>query len=1274
MQLPPSMLLAIALHLALIKVDATKTTFYDRGKGICMIRGQCGKESFFGPELPCPDNGEALEPDPTFRTILQEVCGDRYAEGPVCCAQSQVESLRENLKKAENLIASCPACKNNFFDFFCTFTCSPDQSEFLSIEETAESSNGREIATHLSHYVANDTAQGFFNSCKDVKFSATNGYVMELIGGGAENANAFLRFLGHKSLFGSPIQIDYPGVVPDDVTPFVGTTRQCNDSGPTSRCACIDCPQSCPVLSPATNPRNFCAVGVLPCLSFAILIVYIVGIVAFLSGYLGHLTYNRKLRQSPSRLQLNSRDSNASMEEDDALLNPQVDQGDTYFLNTLLHRAFYRLGYVCASYPYLFIGSSFVAVGILSIGWINFAVETDPVHLWVASNSAAAQEKIFFDETFGPFYRTQQIFLTNASFTGSSVITYENLRWWFQLEEEVRDLVVGNISFSDVCFNPTGEACIIQSVTGYWQSDIENLDKASWQEQLEACANQPGSFECLPLFQQPLKPYMILGGYQEGILSTQALVSSIVVSNSLDPVERKRAATWEEDLKLLLIKSQEQAATRGLRLSFSTEISLQQELNKTTNTDAKIVIISYLAMFLYASLSLGGSVLKGKRALVESKFTLGFFGIFIVLLSISASVGLFSLAGVKVTLIIAEVIPFLVLAVGVDNIFLLVHEFERINARYPEKAVEQRIGSTMAVLGPSILLSASTEVVTFALGIAIGMPAVKNFAIYATGAVFFDAVFQVTMFPAAMAIDQLRVESNRVDCMPLLRIQCPPNSEADFEGYLPRLIRRRYAPYLLRPYIKAVVIFVFISLSALSIGLLPRIELGLDQQVALPRDSYLIEYFQDLEKYFETGPPVYFVAPYAEVTHRPAQQSMCGRFTSCDEYSIVNILEQERKRPEVSYLLEPAASWLDDFFFWLNPQLEKCCRVRRTDEDHFCEPDEPEKACKVCFEGREPGWNITLAGMPEGPEFMRYVEAWLQASTSEDCPIGGKAPYSDAVILSDDRTSLKASHTRSFHQPLRSQSDFINSYAAARRISREITARTGLSVFPYAIHYIFFDQYESIMRLTFYLVGSALLSVFVISSIILGSFVAAGLMTVTVAMIVLNVAGIMAIWGISLNALSLVNLVICVGIGVEFCSHFVKSYMLTTAQSINYVAVPGKSREQRVWGALVAVGSSVITGITLCKFVGVIVLAFTKSKIFEIYYFRMWFSLVFVAASHGLVFLPVIFSIAGPTGYVDENDELFEDNEWANSAGTRYANALFSDYETANTDTDEDVV
>ena len=58
------------------------------------------------------------------------------------------------------------------------------------------------------------------------------------------------------------------------------------------------------------------------------------------------------------------------------------------------------------------------------------------------------------------------------------------------------------------------------------------------------------------------------------------------------------------------------------------------------------------------------------------KISLGLAGVLIVLLSVSSSVGFFSYLNIPATLIIIEVVPFLVLAVGVDNIFILVQAFQ----------------------------------------------------------------------------------------------------------------------------------------------------------------------------------------------------------------------------------------------------------------------------------------------------------------------------------------------------------------------------------------------------------------------------------------------------------------------------------------------------------------------------------------------------------------------------------------------------------------------
>ena len=1195
-------LLCFALGTSAVE-SGNYTTKHEKGR--CAIRGQCGKQSFFGGELPCPDNGPAKTPDKEVRKQLVDICGDDWSEGDVCCDADQIGALSSNLKLANGLISGCPACKKNFYDFFCTFTCSPDQSLFVNVTDLAQGTSGKTVVTELDNLWSGRYGEGFYNSCKDVKLGTT-GKAMDLIGGGAKNYTAFFAYLGQKRAFGSPFQINFPRPEAPEYEKMQAADlaaelkpKDCNSTDAAYACACVDCPAMCPELSPVTE-QKYCNVGALPCLSFAAILIYCILLALLVAGVSGHIAYQQHNQRKSERLQL-LQDTPLSDDEDQDDMVQDAGGSDRpqkqYALNTVCDGGFNYLGRMCAQFPLITIGCCVVIVAVLSIGWANFEVETNPVRLWVSPDSAAAKEKTFFDKNFGPFYRAEQAFVVNDTHQSrpGPVLSYDTLAWWRDVEQRVQRRISPNehVALGDVCFNPTGQACVVQSLTGYFDN-YADITPDNWAKHIDFCTSKPGDTSCLPAFSQPLSRDIVLGGIQDDDpLSAQAFVTTWVVNNFDEGTEgEKRAMDWEDGLKNVLLDAQREAHERGLRLSFNTEKSLEEELNQSTNTDAKIVVISYIIMFLYASLALGSTTLSVKsilhnpaNAMVQSKFSLGVIGIVIVLMSVSASVGLFSACGVKVTLIIAEVIPFLVLAVGVDNIFLIVHEFERVNISNPDDDVETRIGKALGRMGPSILLSASTETIAFALGAAVGMPAVKNFAVYAAGAVLINALLQVTMFVSVLALNQRRVEDNRADCFPFLKITRADGSASqnagaygyDDEGPLQKFIRKIYAPTLLKREVKVSIIVAFLGLFTAGISLIPEIALGLDQRIAFPQGSYLIPYFNDLDAYFNTGPPVYFVVKNLNVEQEQHQRELCARFLSCGSYSLTNILEAESKRPEISYITGATASWLDDYFSWLNPELDKCCVENGT----------------TCFEDRFPPWNNGLRNMPVGQEFVKYLQKWIHSPTDADCPLGGAAPYSTALVINPSDTDLPvpASHFRTSHAPLRSQEDFIAAYASARRIATEWSEAQKIDVFPYSKFYIFFDQYASIKSLTGTLLGAALACILVLTTILLGSPLTGIAVTLTVAMIVVDVLGVMALAHVSLNAISLVNLVICMGIGVEFCAHIARAFQFPSRSVMEKAKHKYRGRDLRAWTSLVNVGASVFSGITVTKFLGVFVLA-----------------------------------------------------------------------------------
>ncbi|VDO59395.1 unnamed protein product [Onchocerca flexuosa] len=152
-------------------------------------------------------------------------------------------------------------------------------------------------------------------------------------------------------------------------------------------------------------------------------------------------------------------------------------------------------------------------------------------------------------------------------------------------------------------------------------------------------------------------------------------------------------------------------------------------------------------MFFVTVTVLAGAIFH--NAMDYGKVLVAFGSILCPILSITSSYGIISLLGIR-TNSLMMVMPFLIMGIGVDDAFLMIHPWQRLALHTSSASV--RLGLVFEEVGPSITITSLTNFISFSIGALTPTPEIRLFCISAAIAMGLDYLYELILFGPVLAL------------------------------------------------------------------------------------------------------------------------------------------------------------------------------------------------------------------------------------------------------------------------------------------------------------------------------------------------------------------------------------------------------------------------------------------------------------------------------------------------------------------------------------------
>ncbi|CAA93751.2 SSD domain-containing protein [Caenorhabditis elegans] len=655
-----------------------------------------------------------------------------------------------------------------------------------------------------------------------------------------------------------------------------------------------------------------------------------------------------------------------------------------------------------------------------------------------------------------------------------------------------------------------------------------------------------------------------------------------------------------------------------ITLSFAHYQSLEDGLDENAKAFVPNFVVSFFVLAMYALVS--SFTLKSSSATkidwISSKPWLAAAGMFSTVLSIISAFGFLFILGVRYN-VINTIIPFLIIAIGIDDMFLMNACWDQTSKSL---SVPERMSKTLSHAGVAVTITNVTDVMSFAIGCITDLPGIQFFCIYACVSVAFSYFYQLTFFSGAMAI-MGEVEREKRHCLFFYRTfqlvdiskmneeadsklqqiksrsaspapfnylsssnssfssdsdsfsskktipaefawkeQQSPNSslskkskDREEKDRIVHFIGKIYGPFILSNSVRIFSGLIFVVYLAIAMYGCYNFREGLNPGNLVTNDHYIAKYFSDIKHFWRIGAQL-----HVAVLNPPNLTISENRNELLKVVSAFENTQYTLGREGTVFFLLEYLNYLSE----LNAEVEDTERLWKT-----------------------------------------KLNSWLKYT-------GGSTQWASNLKINKTDGSFQAFRfqiaLKNFVEP--------NDHKHAAQLLRDIADHQPFNVVVYHEAFPFADQYLIILPATIQNVVISLLCMAVVSFLLVPSLPSGFVIFVSIVSINIGVFGYMTLWGVNLDAVSMISIIMSIGFAVDLSAHIIYAFVTSHGDT-----------KQRVIGALETLGWPIFQGAS-STIAGISILYTVDAYIILVFFKTIWLTML-IGAIHGLFFIPIFLSL-----------------------------------------------